>query len=109
MNEREPVCITEFLRDSQIRYGVYMAKKAVSLMLDEGNVLLLRGRGYGHGNLSVAVDNLITAARAGRLGTPPAVRSVVGTIDIAADDSRLERADRAMRDLFSASSGSRLD
>ena len=80
-----------------------MPKKAVSLTLDEANVLWLKGRGYGQRNLSAAVDDLITAARGGRLGTPPAVRSVVGTIDIAADDPRLERADREMRDLFAAS------
>ena len=78
------------------------AKKAVSLTLDEGNVLWLKGRGYGRRSLSAAVDHFI-AARGGRLGTPPAVRSVVGTIDVAADDQRLERADRGMRDLFSAS------
>ena len=82
-----------------------MAKKAVILALDEGNVLWLKGRGYGQRNLSAAVDDLITAARGGRLGTPPAVRSVVGTIDIAADDPRLERADRQMRNLFAAFRG----
>jgi hypothetical protein len=80
-----------------------MSKKAVSLTLDETNVLWLKGRAYGGGNLSAAVDDLITAARAGRLGSPPAVRTVIGTIDIAADDPRLERADREMRDLFAAS------
>lgn len=82
-----------------------MSKKAVSLTLDEANLLWLKGRGYGHGNLSAAVDDLITAARAGRLGTLPAVRSVVGTIDLAADDPQLARADRAVRDLFAASLG----
>jgi hypothetical protein len=80
-----------------------MPKKAVSLTLDEANVLWLKGRAYGHGNLSAAVDDLITAARAGRLGVPAAVRSVVSTIDIAADDPRLEHADEAIRDLFAAS------
>jgi hypothetical protein len=75
----------------------------VSLTLDEANVLWLKGRGYGQGNLSAAVDDLITAARAGRLGAPPAVRSVVGTIDLAADDPRLERANRDVRALFAAS------
>ena len=66
-------------------------------------VVWLKGQGYGQGNFSAAVDDLITAARAGRLGAPAPVRSVVGTIDLAADDPRLERADRAMRDLFAAS------
>jgi len=80
-----------------------MGKKAVSLTLDEANVLWLKGRAYGRGNLSAAVDDLITAARAGRLGVPAVVRSVVGTIDIAADDPRLDRADDAIRDLFAAS------
>ena len=80
-----------------------MPKRAVSLTLDEANLLWLKGRGHGHGNLSAAVDDLITAARAGRFGVPAAVRSVVGTIDLAADDPRLERADRVVRDLFAAS------
>ena len=79
-----------------------MTKQAVSLTLDEGNLLWLKGR--GEGNLSAAVDNLITAARTGRFGAPAAAaRSVVGTIDLAADDPRLERADSALRDLFAAS------
>lgn len=80
-----------------------MPKRAVSLTLDEANLLWLKGRGYGHGNLSAAVDDLITAARAGQLGVPATARSVVGTIDLPIDDPRLERADRAMRDLFAAS------
>jgi hypothetical protein len=80
-----------------------MPRKAISLTLDEGNLLWLKGQGHGRGNLSAAIDDLITAARAGRLGAPHAVRSVVGTIDLAADDPRLERADRAVRDLFAAS------
>ena len=82
---------------------MFMPKKAVSLTLDEANLLWLRGRGHGQGNLSAAVDDLITAARAGRLGVPAAVRSVVGSIDIAAADPRLEGADQAIRDLFAAS------
>ena len=80
-----------------------MTKRAVSLTLDEANLLWLKGQGYAHGNLSAAVDDLITAARAGRFGVPAAVRSVVGTIDLAADDPRLERADNVVRDLFAAS------
>jgi hypothetical protein len=71
--------------------------------IDESNLLWLRGRGYGRGNLSAALDDLITEARAGRLGSPAPVRSVVGTIDLPADDPALERADDAMRDLFARS------
>jgi hypothetical protein len=80
-----------------------MSKKPVSLTLDEGNLLWLRGRGYGRGNLSAAVDALIAEARTGRLGSPAAVRSVVGTIDLAPDDRQLERADAVVRELFAAS------
>ena len=80
-----------------------MPKKAVSLTLDEANLVWLKGRGYRHGSLSAAVDDLITAARAGRLAMPQSARSVVATIDLAADDRQLERADRAVRDLFAAS------
>ena len=80
-----------------------MPKRAVSLTLDEANLLWLRGRGYGRGNLSAAVDDLISEARAGRLGGPAPVRSVIGTIDLAADDPHLDRADAAVRDLFARS------
>jgi hypothetical protein len=80
-----------------------MSKRAVSLTLDEANLLWLKGRGHGHGNLSAAVDDLITAARAGGLGGSSAVRSVVGSIDLPVDDPRLERADSVVRDLFAAS------
>lgn len=80
-----------------------MPKRPVSLTLDEANLLWLRARGYGRGNLSKAIDNLISEARVGKLGGPPPVRSVVGTIDIAADDPELERADDVVRDLFARS------
>jgi hypothetical protein len=80
-----------------------MPKKAVSLTLDEANLVWLRGRGHSRGNLSAAVDALITEARAGRLGGPAPIRTVVGTIDLAADDPHLERADSALRELFAAS------
>jgi hypothetical protein len=80
-----------------------MAKKAVSLTLDEANLVWLKGRGYGRGSLSAAVDALIAEARAGRLGAPPTARSVVGTIDLPADDPALDRADAVVRDLFAAS------
>jgi hypothetical protein len=79
-----------------------MPKKPVSLTLEESNLLWLKGRSYGR-NLSAAVDALIAEARAGRLGTPAPARSVVGTIDVAADDPTLERADAAVQALFAAS------
>jgi hypothetical protein len=80
-----------------------MAKKAVSLTLDEANLLWLKARGYGRGNLSAAIDDLITEARTGRLGGKLAARSVVGTIDLADGDPLLQHADGAVQGLFAAS------
>jgi hypothetical protein len=80
-----------------------MAKKAVSITLDEANVLWLRGRGYGRGNLSAVVDDLITQARTGKLGVGAPARSVVGTIDVADDDPELEQADRIVREMVATS------
>jgi hypothetical protein len=80
-----------------------MPKRSVSVTLDEGNLLWLRGRGYGRGNLSAALDGLIAAARASGVGAPAASRTVVGTIDLAADDPGLEKADATVRDLFARS------
>lgn len=82
-----------------------MAKLAVSVTLDEANLLWLRGRAasLGRGSLSDAIDTLISEARAGRLGPPPTPRSVVGTVDIAEDDPNLDRADAAVRELFARS------
>ena len=59
----------------------------MSLTLAEDNLLWLKGRaGHQDGNLSAAVDQLIADARAGRVASSAAARSVVGTIDVAADD-----------------------
>jgi hypothetical protein len=82
-----------------------MGKLAVSVTLDERNLLWLRGRAasLGRGRLSDAIDTLISEARAGRLGPPATPRSVVGTVDIAEDDPHLDRADAAIRDLFARS------
>lgn len=82
-----------------------MPKSPVSLTIEAGNLLWLRGRAaaLGRASLSEAVDRLIAEARAGKLGSPPAPRSVVGTVDIAEDDPGLARADAAIRDLFGRS------
>ena len=82
-----------------------MPKQPVSLTIEQENLLWLRGRStaLGHGSLSETVDRLVSEARAGRLGTPAPPRSVVGTIDIAADDPALEQADAVLRDLFGSS------
>src|SRR5688572_33395145 len=80
-----------------------MPKRPVSVTLDENNLLWLRGRmaRRKRRSLSDAIDEVITAARAsGALETP---RSVVGTIDLAADDLGLAHADSYTRALFTQS------
>ena len=79
-------------------------KKAVSLTLSEDNLVWLQGRARSsRGTLSGVVDALISDRRVGGPGTPVPARSVVGTIDLAADDPELARADAAIRDLFARS------
>jgi hypothetical protein len=81
-----------------------MSKKAISLTLEETNLLWLkaRARALGKGSLSDAVDYLIAEARAGRLGASAPSRSVVGTIDLG-DDPLLEGADAEVRKAFTGS------
>ena len=81
-----------------------MPKKAVSLTLDEANLLWLKGRArvLAGGSLSEAVDQLIDEARAGRLGAAEPPRSVVGTIDVP-DDRVLSQAAGELRGLFDVS------
>ena len=81
-----------------------MPKQPVSVTLDRDNLLWLRGRmaGRKRRSLSDALDEVITAARQGGLGANE-IRSVVGTIDIAADDPLLERADAYVRSEFQRS------
>ncbi len=78
-----------------------MSKAAVSVTLDEDNLLWLRGQaGAGsRGNLSEALDALIAEARAAGRTPTGSVRSVAGSIDIASDDPGLERADDELRRL----------
>ncbi len=85
-----------------IRYTVFMSKRAVSLTLDESNLVWLRGQASRRGarSLSHTVDQLITLARTAGLGTPRAVRSVAGTIDLDATDPQLASANEAVRALF---------
>ena len=80
-----------------------MPKQAISVTLDADNLTWLKGRAGAAGLRSVSelLDQLVTAARAsGRVGPP---RSVVGTIDIDANDPLLEGADEAVRGLYEAS------
>ena len=83
-----------------------MPKKAVSLTLDERNLLWLKGRArvLAGGSVSEAVDQLIEEARVGGLGAGHAPRSVVGTIDVP-DEAALANANAEIRELFTASLG----
>ena len=80
-----------------------MPKQAISVTLDSDNLTWLRGRAGAAGLRSVSelLDQLVTAAReSGRIGPS---RSVVGTIDIDANDPHLEGADEMIRGLYEAS------
>ena len=77
-----------------------MPKKAVSVTLDAANVLWLKGRArVSGGNVSDALDKLVTSARMGRAGHVPGATSVVGMVDLT-DDPDLLKADRAVREWF---------
>jgi hypothetical protein len=80
-----------------------MAKQPISVTLDRDNLLWLRGRVAAGKRKSVseALDEILTAARLG--GSFGEARSVVGTIDIAAEDPDLAHADGHISALFSAS------
>ena len=78
-----------------------MPKKAVSVTLDSANVVWLKGRArLSGGNVSDALDKLVTHARTGG-GMPltAANSSVVGMVDLS-DDPLLTKADAAVRDGF---------
>jgi hypothetical protein len=81
-----------------------MSKQAVSVTLEAENLLWLRGqtRTMRARSLSEVLDRLVSAARRGSHVHAGSVRSVVGTVHIAADDPDLATGDAAVRKLFSA-------
>ncbi len=82
-----------------------MPKKAISVTLEDDNVLWLKARATalsGRG-VSEILDQLVTAARNASPGG--AVRSVAGTIDIASIDPDLEQADAYVSSMFEKSVG----
>jgi len=80
-----------------------MPKMPVSVTLDAENLLWLRARATGtkRRSLSDLLDEIVTAARVGARGA--SIRSVVGTVDLPADDPGLERAKASIRAEFEAS------
>lgn len=73
------------------------------MTLEAENVTWLKGRAGAAGLRSVSelLDRIVTAARAS--GGVGGARSVVGTIDIGADDPLLQNADAAVRAIFETS------
>ena len=80
-----------------------MPKLPISVTLGAENLLWLRARATGtkRRSLSDLLDELVTAARVSAHGD--SIRSVVGTVDIPADDPDLERADALIRAEFEGS------
>ena len=86
---------------------MFMPKSGISLTLSDDNLLWLRSRTRAAKarSLSETLDTLVTEARRAGRGPESGVRSVVGTLDIAAADPHLEAADGFIQDLFAASAG----
>ena len=80
-------------------------KRAISVTLEEDNLLWLKGQaGAGaSGSVSEVIDRLVREARTGGRTDALAIRSVVGTIDLPPDDPDLEGAKAYVRDLFERS------
>jgi hypothetical protein len=82
-----------------------MPKTAISVTLDQANLLWLRSQTAAAKRRSVSetLDRIVTDARQGGRGTALAIRSVVGTIDVTADDPDLAQADAYVRELVGRS------
>lgn len=80
-------------------------KRAVSITLGEDNLLWLKAQATAtaRGNVSEVVDRLVQEARLGGRTDDRAIRSVVGTIDLPADDEDLRGADAYVRGFFDRS------
>ena len=79
-----------------------MPKTALSITLDQDNLLWLRAQTVAARgkSLSDTLDQLVTAARQAGQVAEGSVRSVAGTIDISDDDPDLAGADQYVRSLF---------
>ena len=82
-------------------------KRAISVTLGEDNLLWLKGQAgaSASGSVSAVIDRLIREARAAGRTDAAAIRSVVGTIDLPADDPDLTGADAYIRSLVDQSIG----
>ncbi len=75
------------------------------MTLEDANLLWLKSRTMAVKGRSVSrtLDDLVTAARTSGGAPAAAIRSVVGTIDIAGDDPNLDRADTYVQRLVDSS------
>jgi hypothetical protein len=78
-------------------------RKAISVTLEQDNVLWLKGQAAAGAKKSVSdvLDRLVTQARQEGRGEAGAIRSVVGTIDLPHED--LDEADASVRTMFARS------
>lgn len=78
-----------------------MGKKALSVTLDEANVLWLKGRARitAGNNVSELLDQLVTTARLARGGGVAPYPSVVGMVDLS-DDPTLSKAEEFLREYW---------
>ena len=84
---------------------MFMPRKGISVTLQDDNLLWLKSRTVATKgrSLSETLDALVTAARTTGDVPASALRSVVGTIDVADDDPNLERADEYIRSAMTTS------
>ena len=79
-------------------------KRAISVTVDEDNLVWLKGQAGGsRGSVSEVIDRLVREARMSGRTDASTVRSVVGTIDLPPDDEDLAGADGYVRALFERS------
>ena len=79
-------------------------KRAISVTVDEDNLVWLKGQAGGsRGSVSEVIDRLVREARMSGRTDASAVRSVVGTIDLPPDDEDLAGADGYVRAMFERS------
>jgi len=76
-------------------------KRAISVTIDEDNLLWLKGQAgaSASGSVSEVIDRVVRRARTGGHTDAAAIRSVVGTIDLPADDPDLAGANAYVRSL----------
>lgn len=88
----------------QSSYTMFM-RKAISITLDEANIVWLKGQAgaSSKGSVSNVLDRLVSEARQQGQSDPGAIRSVVGTIDLPDDDAALDGADAYVRSVFDRS------